>query len=77
MVGGREVDVEPSDVVIAHRLQRPDELLAREVTPCALEAFHKMITDFVGAAQELSSTELLERIALLEEQCNAIARSVS
>jgi DNA helicase-2/ATP-dependent DNA helicase PcrA len=27
-----------------------------------LEAFHKLITDFVGAAQELSNTELLERI---------------
>ena len=28
-----------------------------------LEAFHKMLTDFVGAAQELSTPELLERIA--------------
>ena len=27
-----------------------------------LEAFHKLITDFVGAAQELSNAELLERI---------------
>jgi DNA helicase-2/ATP-dependent DNA helicase PcrA len=27
-----------------------------------LEAFHKMMTDFVGAAQELSTAELLERI---------------
>jgi DNA helicase II / ATP-dependent DNA helicase PcrA len=27
-----------------------------------LEAFHKLIVDFVGAAQELSNTELLERI---------------
>ena len=27
-----------------------------------LEAFHKLITDFVGAAQELSTAELLERI---------------
>jgi DNA helicase-2/ATP-dependent DNA helicase PcrA len=27
-----------------------------------LEAFHKLVTDFVGAAQELSNTELLERI---------------
>ena len=27
-----------------------------------LEAFHKLITDFVGAALELSNTELLERI---------------
>src|SRR5437870_5980375 len=31
-------------------------------TQKALEMFHKMITDFVGAAQELSITELLERI---------------
>jgi len=28
----------------------------------ALESFHKLITDFVGAAQELSVAELLERI---------------
>ncbi len=27
-----------------------------------LEAFHKLIADFVGAAQELSTAELLERI---------------
>src|SRR5262245_21396315 len=27
-----------------------------------LEAFHKLIVDFVGAAQELSVAELLERI---------------
>jgi DNA helicase-2/ATP-dependent DNA helicase PcrA len=31
-------------------------------TQRALESFHKMITDFVGAAQELSNAELLERI---------------
>ena len=60
--------------MINGELQLVPTAAARE----ALEADYRAITDSgMLRGEPPSFPELLERIALLEEQCNAIARSVS